>query len=172
MKIRVTQALYIFALLLAGASTFAELKIAVVDPLRAIAESEEAKGGMKSIQDELTPEQDRLRKLNGEIIEHKDKIQKDHEVMSSAELNELQNTIEIKTIDLEAGAQKLQKEFKAKQDQLNAQLAPKFEAVLRDLIDLEGYDFVLRTDLTLWVNPKHDVTRKVTEKLNDKVKVE
>ena len=41
-------------------------------------------------------------------------------------------------------------------------------AVLKDIIDLEGYDVVMDRQAFLYVNPKHDITRKITELLNDK----
>ena len=47
-------------------------------------------------------------------------------------------------------------------------MAPKFEAVLKDLIDLEDYDAVLPRQTLLWINPRHDITRRVTEKLNER----
>ena len=47
-------------------------------------------------------------------------------------------------------------------------MAPKLNAVLDDLVEIEGYDLVLQRGGLLYVNIKHDITRRVTEKLNEK----
>ena len=71
-------------------------------------------------------------------------------------------------MDFEFGANKLQKELQDRQQDVIRDMAPKLDAVLQDLIEIEGYDVVLQRRGLLYVNPKHDITRKVTEKLNEK----
>ena len=39
--------------------------------------------------------------------------------------------------------------------------------MLKDLIELEGYDLIMERANLRYVNSKHDITRKVTEKLNE-----
>ena len=71
-------------------------------------------------------------------------------------------------MDFEFGANKLQKELQDRQQDVIRDMAPKLDAVLQDLIEIEGYDVVLQRRGLLYVNSKHDITRKVTEKLNEK----
>ncbi len=80
------------------------------------------------------------------------------------------NEIESKQADLQFQANKLRKEFNDRQQEIVSQMVPKLDAVLKDLVEIEGYDFILNKNqqTVLYVNTKHDITRKVTEKLNEK----
>lgn len=151
----------------AGAAA-AELKIAVLDTQRALVESEEAQALLAQAQEELQAEQDQLQALNDEIVELNQKLQTDGEVMSPAEQRRLQKDIEDKQIDLQFLGNKLQKEVNDRRQELLQQMVPKIDVVLKDLIELEGYDMIMERGSLRYVNSKHDITRRVTEKLNEK----
>ena len=155
-------------LLFAATSASAELKIAVLDTQRALIESEEAQALLAQAQQELQAEQDQLQALNNEIVALNERLQKDGEVMSPAEQRKLQKEIEDKQIDLQFLGNKLQKEVNDRRQELLQQMVPKIDVVLKDLIDLEGYDMIMERGSLRYVNSKHDITRRVTEKLNEK----
>jgi len=157
-----------FLLLFAATSAAAELKIAVLDTQRALVESEEAQALLAQAQQELQAEQDQLQALNDEIVALNEQLQKDGEVMSPAEQRRLQKDIEDKQIDLQFLGNKLQKEVNDRRQELLQQMVPKIDVVLKDLIDLEGYDMIMERSNLRYVNSKHDITRRVTEKLNEK----
>jgi len=154
--------------LFAATSAAAELKIAVLDTQRALIESEEAQALLAQAQQELQAEQDQLQALNDEIVALNEQLQKDGEVMSPAEQRKLQKEIEDKQIDLQFLGNKLQKEVNDRRQELLQQMVPKIDVVLKDLIDLEGYDMIMERGSLRYVNSKHDITRRVTEKLNEK----
>jgi outer membrane protein len=158
----------LWLLLFAAGSAAAELKIAVLDTQRALLESDEAKALLAQAQSELQGEQDQLKSLQQEIVSLNDKLQKDGEIMSPAEQRKLQKDIEDKQIDLQFLGNKLQKEVNDRRQELLQQMVPKIDAVLKDLIDLEGYDLILERANLRYANSKHDITRRVTEKLNEK----
>ncbi|MDA1075884.1 MAG: OmpH family outer membrane protein [Proteobacteria bacterium] len=153
--------------LFAGVAT-AELNIAVIDTNSALANSEEAKNLLEGIQAELQKDEEELKKLADSIRSLEEKLQKDGEVMSVADQRKIQKDIEDKRIDLQFLGNKLQKAVNDKRQELMQVMAPKLNAVLKDLIDLEGYDVVFERGNMLYANSKHDITRKVTEKLNEK----
>lgn len=158
----------VWLLLFAAGSAAAELKIAVLDTQRALVESEEAQRLLSQAQQELQAEQDQLQALNDEIVELQKKLQTDAEVMSPAEQRKLQKEIEDKQIDLQFLGNKLQKEVNDRRQELLQQMVPKIDVVLKDLIELEGYDMIMERGSLRYVNSKHDITRRVTEKLNEK----
>ncbi len=137
-------------LLFAAGSAAAELKIAVLDTQRALIESEEAQALLAQAQQELQAEQDQLQSLNDEIVALTEQLQKDGEVMSPAEQRRMQKEIEDKQIDLQFLGNKLQKEVNDRRQ------------------ELEGYDMIMERGSLRYVNSKHDITRRVTEKLNEK----
>ncbi len=154
-------------LALTAGAAWAELKIAVLDTERALAESEEAKVLLQQIQSELQKEQDEVRGLGEEIVALQEKLQKDGEVMSATEQRKVQKDIEDKQIDYQFLVNKLQKEVNDRRQELLGQMLPKIDKVLKDLIELEGYDMIMQRGNLYYVNSKHDITRKVTEKLNE-----
>lgn len=157
-------------LLLAFAAPLAaaELKIAVLDTQRALLSSEEAKSLMEQVQQELEQEQARVNELGDEIRALQEKLEKDSGVMSATEQRKAQKALEDKGIDYQFLVNKLQKRVNDRRQELGQVMVPKVDAVLKDLIELEGYDLILERGNLLYVNSKHDITRRVTEKLNEK----
>jgi len=153
---------------LVAASASAELKIAVLDTQRALIASEEAQSLSKKIQEELQSDEAEAKALNDEVRALTEKLQKDGEVMSPAEQRKAQKDIEDKQIDLQFLVNKLQKAVQDRRQELVNHMLPKIDAVLKDLIELEGYDLIMERSNLRYVNTKHDITRKVTEKLNEK----
>ena len=153
---------------LVAASASAELKIAVLDTQRALIASEEAQSLSKKIQEELQSDEASAKALNDEVRALTEKLQKDGEVMSPAEQRKAQKDIEDKQIDLQFLVNKLQKAVQDRRQELVNHMLPKIDAVLKDLIELEGYDLIMERSNLRYVNTKHDITRKVTEKLNEK----
>ena len=47
------------------------------------------------------------------------------------------------------------------------QISPKYQKVIQDLIEIEGYDMIMERGSLLYANSKHEITRKITEKLNE-----
>lgn len=170
MNSRLLKILCILVLSLGAVSSWGQLKIAVVNATAAVFESEEAKEEMSVIEAELTPEQERLQGLQEEIGELQTRLQTDAEIMSDLEKTELQNEIDDKQLDLNFNVERFQRRVNDERNKIMQQLGPKFNAVLNDLIEIEGYDLVFNWNpqITIYVNPKHDITRKVTEMLNDR----
>lgn len=155
-------------LLLAAGSAAAELKIAVLDTQRALIESEEAQELMESAQFDLEGDQDKVNELGQQIQALQEQLQKDAEVMSPSEQRKRRKEVEDKQIEYQFLVNKLQKDVQDRRQELLQMMAPKIDAVLKDLIDIEGYDLILQRGSLLYANSKHDITRKVTEKLNEK----
>lgn len=153
---------------LVAASASAELKIAVLDTQRALIASEEAQSLSMKITEELQSDEAEAKELNDEVRALTEKLQKDGEVMSPAEQRKAQKDIEDKQIDLQFLVNKLQKAVQDRRQELVNHMLPKIDAVLKDLIELEGYDLIMERSNLRYVNTKHDITRKVTEKLNEK----
>jgi len=46
-------------------------------------------------------------------------------------------------------------------------MAPKYEKVLSDLIQIDQIDLILSPNQVQYANAKHDISRRVTEKMNE-----
>jgi len=157
----------LFLLTLGAGVASADLKIAVLDTQRALVESEEAKILLKHAQEELQKEEDDVRSLGEEILALQEKLKKDGEVMSAIEQRRMTKDIEDKQIDYQFLVNKLQKQVNDRRQELLQQMVPKIDKVLKDLIEIEGYDMIMERGNLRYVNTKHDITRKVTERLNE-----
>ncbi|NKB97520.1 MAG: hypothetical protein GKR90_03325 [Pseudomonadales bacterium] len=159
-------AVLLSALCLASAA-HAEMKIVVLDTVRAILETEEAKVLIEAAGKEMEPEQDEVKGLAEQRQALIDKVRKDGEVMSNTEQNQIQKDIEALEIDLQFLSQKLQKTVQDKRQEILVALAPKFEKVRNDLIQVEGFDMIIAPNALVYVNPKNDITKKITERMNE-----
>lgn len=158
----------VLPLLLVAGGAAAELKIAVIDTQRALLESEEARQLMQAAQSELQGDQNQLQTLGQQIMGLREQFQKDAEVMGESDQRRRQKEIEDKQIEYEFLANKLQKAVNDRRQELGQQMVPKLEAVLKELTEKEGYDLVLERGAVMYADGKHDITRRVTELLNEK----
>ena len=146
----------------------AQLKVAVVDTAQAIQQSEEAQSFAEDLQQELEPESEQLRALRDEIVALEQRVVDEGDVMSETEQLRVAKEIENKKIDLDFGAKKLEKALQDRQAELLQTVAPKVRAIVNDLVEVERYDLVFERRNVAYVNARHDITAKVTEKLNER----
>lgn len=166
MKMTLARWIVLSVLALSG-SAYAEMNIVVLDSVRAILECDEAKLLAEAANKDMEEQQVELRGLAEKMQGLNDKLQKDGEVMSASEKRKAQKDIEDMQIELQFGTQKLQKEVQDRRQEILQALAPKFDKVLKDIIQVDQIDLILAPNALQYANSKHDITRRVTEKLNE-----
>ncbi len=164
---KIAQLVVVSALLSAATTVYADMNLVVLDSVRAIMESDEAKVLIDAANTEMEVEQSELRKMAENMQSLNAKLQTDGEVMSASEKRKVTKEIEDIQIDLQFGSQKLQKEAQDKRQEILQVLAPKFDTVLKDIIQIDQIDLIFAPNALQYANPKHDITKKVTEKLNE-----
>ena len=164
----IVKVLSLALLLGASSAASAELVLGFLDTARAISESDEGKALLEQITSELNEDQARLQALNDEFESMRDRLETDGEIMSEEERRKLQKEVEDNRTDFQYEAQKYQRELQERQQEVLNEMAPKVNAAMVDIIELEGLDVVFERQVATFVNPKHDITRRITEKLNQK----
>ncbi|MFN3237051.1 MAG: OmpH family outer membrane protein [Pseudomonadales bacterium] len=164
---RILATLFLMPLLALSVPVAAEIKVAIVDVQGAILQSEEAKRLLQQIQDEFKDEEEEIVKIQSEAAAMLERLQKDAEVMSDAEKRRLQQQIESKNNDFVFFRQKLQRQVEDRQQELFAGVNGKVQKAIEELVKSEDYDLILPRQAALYVNPVYNITRKVTEKLNE-----
>ena len=154
-------------LALSAPAAMAEVKIAIVDVQGAILQSEEAQRLLQQIQAEFKDEEDEIRQIQSDAATMLERLQKDAEVMSDAEKRRLQQQIESKNNDFVFFRQKLQRQVEERQQELFSGIQGKVQKAIEELVKSEDYDLILPRQAALYVNPVYNITRKVTEKLNE-----
>ena len=154
-------------MLLGAGVAHAEMNLVVLDSVRAILESDEAKILADAANKEMETEQTELRTMAEKMQSLNTRLQTDGEVMSSSEKRKIQKDLEDMQIDLQFRSQKLQKEVQDRRQEILQALAPKFDKVLKDIIQVDQIDIIIAPNALQYANTKHDITRRVTEKLNE-----
>ena len=150
-----------------GVAANAEMKLAVVDVQQAILASEEAKRLLGQIQEEFKPDEERIRAIQSDAAALLERAQKDAEVMSEAEKRKLQQQIDGMNNDFVYHRQKLQKSIEDRQAELFAGIDEKVKRAIEALVLDDDYDLIIPRQAALYVVDLSDITRKVTERLND-----
>ena len=144
----------------------AEMKIVVLDPARAILGSDQAKVLVEAARKEMQPDQDELNELAEELQAKQKKLQTDLEILSDNEKRKIAKEIENMQADAQFASQKLQKYAQDKNQEILQSLAPAYEKVLNEIIEIDQIDLILSPTALTYANKKHDITKKVTERLN------
>ena len=152
---------------LISSSVLAEMKIAFVDVQRAILSSEQAKKLQAQIGEEFKDEEAQIRQVSSDAAALIQRLQKDSEVMSDAEKIKLQKQIEEKENDFSYLRQKLQNKIQTRQTELFSGTEVRLQRAIEDLVMSDDYDVILPRNAALYVGDLYDITRKVTEKLNE-----
>lgn len=157
-----------FTLVLFASSALASQKIGVVDMEQALFLSDTAKTSIKSFEKDNQEKVDKLKGLQEELMELREKRQKEADVLSQAEVTRLENDFEQKATEYKFYAQKLQElEKEWRQRFLQAEL-PGLEEELKAIIDKEGYDLVLQSGAVIFRAPTVDLTKQLIDRLNAK----
>jgi len=153
--------------LFGSAAAIAEVKLAFVDVDRAVASSESAQKLLQQLQQEFSADEETIKKIQTEAAALLQKMQKDSEVMSEDEKRRVQQEIESLNNDFVYQRQKLQKEVAARQQELFAGTDGKVRKAIEELVLENDYDMILPRAAALYVGDLYDITRRVTEKLNE-----
>ena len=156
--------------MMAAPTVYAEMKIVVLDPVRAILESDEGKVLIEAANKEMQADSEQLRSQAEELQALQAKLQKDGEVMSDSDKRKGAKELESMQVDIQFAQQKLQKEAQDRQQEILQSLAPQFQKVRDDLIQIDQIDMIVAPNALQYANPKHDITKRVTEKMNEQSK--
>lgn len=155
-----------FAALAFAQTAVAELKIAVVDVNEAVGQTQEARAFLERVQGELKPDQDRIRTLTADKSRIEERVERDGEVMSSAERVKLSEEYERVTSDLQYQAESYQKSLNRRRNELFREMGPRVQSALNEIIESEGYDMVVPAGAVIFAKPDHDITSRLAERLD------
>lgn len=154
------------ALLLVPVLASAEMKIAVIDPIGAIAETTEVKNRTGKLEADMKGKEAEMLGLQKEIIAIQEKLKKDGLTMSKDEQKSLSDKHDAKMLDFRSRQQLAQKRIEADRNEMLQLMEPRFKQAV-DAIAKEGkYDLVITRQAVLYMNDEFDITRQVTQKMN------
>lgn len=154
--------------LLAASCVFAQGKIAVVNPEKAILDTDVAKQKLQALQKdpdyvENKNEFEKIQKEGQALVQ---KLKKDGSVMSDQQRSDLEHRIKEKQSDLKHVAGKLQAAQQDAARELIGQMRDQARTIIAGLIKSEGIGLLLDAQAALHADTSYDITAQVTEKLN------
>ncbi len=154
------------ALLLLPMLAFAEPKIVVVDPERALGATEEVKARIGKFQSDMQGQENKLRKLRDDIMKIEERLQKEGVAMSRDQSQSLTDERDAKMIEFRSLQQLVQQRLQQSQEELQTAMSPKLEKAVADLSKQKGYDLVLVKQAVLFSSQSVDITDDVTKQIN------
>lgn len=149
-----------------SSTAFAETKIGIADPQRAILQSETGKQGIDQINANFSEQDELLKERQTEITGLLEKLKKDTELMSDQEFQNLLQEISIKRGQLAQVAQEVQQLKLQQRDRLIQALTPRYQEAIEALVLSEKYDLIIPSQSIHYRHELYDVTAKITEKMN------
>lgn len=156
----------LFAMLMLPLVAVADMKIAVIDPMQAIVESEEVKSRNARLEASLEEESQRLRRLRDDVTRIEERLQRDGMTMSRDERNKLTDEGETKTMEFQALQQTLQRRVNTDRQDLLESMEPKVLRAIEEIAGEMGLDMVISAQAAVYVKPELDITKQVTQRIN------
>ena len=151
-----------------GAAAENNFKLGVVDTQRVFenfTKAQEADEILRAAQDRLTNE---LKGIQQEIATMEERLEKQRLFLDVSETQTLEADIRLKGQELQGKLEIGQESIMAKREELLAPLTQDIENLLQQVGENEGYSLILEKRLvTLYVDPKYDLTERVLTLLND-----
>ena len=170
--VRISKRLFFsFVFLILPGLALAELNVALLDLERAVFATTQGEKFIEQLGDDLSPQREEAENLAKEIRKLQEEYRVNEAVMGQKQKLDIERRIADLTTDLQAIQQKFQRERQVRMNDFAQEMLPKARGVIDDLIEIEGYDMVMlrsaQSQIFYYINPRHDITRKVTEKLNE-----
>ena len=156
-----------------GAAAENGFKLGVVDT-QAVFENfikaQEANDILKAAEERL---RNQLNVIQQEITTMEERLTKQKLFLDAPETETLQTDISLKRQEFQRELEIGQESLLAKREELLAPLTQDIESLLQQIGESEGYSLILEKRLvTLYVDPKYDLTERVVKSLNDAHKKE
>lgn len=156
---------------LLSASAMAE-KVAVVDVGRAIFAADFAKARLKQLQakSEYASMQAKYDSTGADIKALQKEVESKRMTASKEQMVEYQKKMEYLNADIELVARKLEGEIKNLQGSIMKEAQPKALESIQELVKEEGVTLLLQREAVIFAPPEADLTAKLTDRLNKKMK--
>jgi outer membrane protein len=153
-----------FAVALFASAASAQLKVAVVNTQKALAESDELKKASAAVEAKYKPRQDEVTKLQSDL-------QSIEQQLNSGKLNpqataDLQGQGARKQRDLQRLSDDLQQDFDRERQDILGKASQKMQQVIAKLAEEKGLDLVVDASQSLYFKPALEITPDVIAAYN------
>jgi len=143
-------------------------KVAVLGVEEAVLKSDAAADLRKQLKAEFAGDEKQLLALEKQAKELQEKLRKNQGMQSKEDEQKLRLQFQKAFGQYQQQGQELQQKRTERERAFLAEMRPKLDEVIRDIIKKEGYDVVLAKQATVYADKKVDITQAVVEGLNKK----
>ncbi|GGK66235.1 OmpH family outer membrane protein [Amphritea balenae] len=159
------RSLMIVAGLLMSLNVMAE-KVATLSVQQALLSSKAAEAFRAELQKEFSSEQKQLLDLEAQAKKIQQQLKKGQGTQSKEVTDQQRVQFQKAFGEYQRLGQELQQVQREREQLFLQEMRPKLDAVIRGLIEKDGYDLVLNKQATIYAKPGLDITAKVVELLN------
>jgi outer membrane protein len=141
-------------------------KVAVLGYEEALLKTNAAGAFRDTLKKELQGEEKRVLELQKQAKSLRDNIQKNGATMAQDALRQSQLQLQKAFEEYQRSGQALQQKSKERQQEFINDMRPKLDAVVKNIIDENGYDVVIAKKATVYVAKGFDITADVIKLLN------
>ena len=141
-----------------------DLKVGFVNVPRVMDSAPQAKAARERIDDEFAPRDRELVLLQRELNEHEDRLVKNSAIMSSTELNRLEEEVRRLRRELRRSQEEFREDLNLRRSQELSKLQRKITEVVQWLANSDDYDIIL-TDGVVFAGERVDITQRVIDRL-------
>ncbi len=156
------------AALMFSSVAMAEGKVVVFNMQAAIIQTDAAKKSLQALDADADFSQMKAKfeALRSDLMNLDKDAKTNGMTWSNEQKIEHRKKVEYKSADLKLAAEKLKKERNAVVQKIMQELGGKAKTALNEVVTAEGLGLVLDSSIAYWANADHDITAKVTAKLN------
>jgi outer membrane protein len=141
---------------------FAQLKVGIIDSQKAILDTAEIKKAQSELEAQFKPRQERIEKLQKELQDINDQLQKGQGKLTPEAERDLQIQGQRKQRDLQRATEDLQSEVDTRRNEILARVQRQMVEVVRKLAEEKGLDVVLDANDMIYFKPGLDLTAEAT----------
>ena len=153
----------VLALFLSSFQALAEKDVGYVGVSEVLEQTGEQKRMLRKLESERGKLEEALRKKNESLQKQAEKIKKEMALLSDNEKMKKYEELQKMQITMDQFVKAKELEFQKKEADLRKQFMDKLKAVTASVAQKAKLKVIRNKDLTLWVEPKMDVTAKVVK---------
>lgn len=154
------------ALLLSSPLALAQTKVAVLDSMAVVSQSNMGKEYIAKAEASLKPQATALQKMESEIRSLQQKLQKDGPTLSEDKLRARQQAIQVKAEEFQLKGRQFQQAQAESQNGLLEKVGPKVQPAIDAVVKAQEIDVVIQRQAAVYASPSVDITNLVIEQLN------
>ena len=155
------------SILAAGTTlSYAETKIAVVNPVEIFSDSDLGSVSVKKLENDLKPEAYKLKQQQEAIMKEVQQLQQNASTMTKDELDKKQQAIQQEQQIFSGKARIFQQKEITRKDELSKKFQVKFDRSVREIAKEQGYNMVVTTQALAYSEGVSDISGNVVVLMN------